>query len=152
MKEDKVYRIIEIIAACVISIILMVIVVLGNRFNYVYKNLAQIPNIVFVLITGTSLGAFYMLSKKRILSGRKNNASNNDKTKINNIPTYELANPNFANQICLEENTLSKFNEMLLDYCKTLNLDNYDTCRITDIFLSYYICRYFIISLCSLLL
>lgn len=77
MKEDKVYRIIEIIAACVISIILMVIVVLGNRFNYVYKNLAQIPNIVFVLITAASLGVFYRLSKKRILSGRKNNASNN---------------------------------------------------------------------------
>lgn len=55
----------------------------------------------------------------------KNNLSNNDKTKINNIPTYELANPNFANQICLEENTLIAFNEMLLDYCKTLNLDNY---------------------------
>ena len=55
----------------------------------------------------------------------KNNSSNNNETKINNIPTYELANPKFANQICLEENTLHAFNQMLLDYCQTLNLDNY---------------------------
>ena len=55
----------------------------------------------------------------------KNDASNNNETKINNIPTYELANPILANQICLEENTLHAFNQMLLDYCKTLDLDNY---------------------------
>ena len=61
----------------------------------------------------------------------KNNSANNAETKINipnsNIyaPTYELASATLANQICLEENTLHKFNQMMLDYCKTLDLSSY---------------------------
>lgn len=63
----------------------------------------------------------------------KNNASNFGETKIHidelgiDVPTYELANPNLANQIALEESTLHAFNQMLLDYCGTLDLSNYSS-------------------------
>lgn len=61
----------------------------------------------------------------------KNTASNTSETKIHidsleiDAPTYELASPSLANQIALEENTLHAFNQMLLDYCHTLDLSNY---------------------------
>ena len=61
----------------------------------------------------------------------KNNSANNAETKINipgtdiNAPTYELANRELANQICLEETTLHAFNKMMLDYCKTIDLSTY---------------------------
>lgn len=61
----------------------------------------------------------------------KNSSTNNSETKINisgteiYAPTYELANPNLANQICLDKATLNAFNKMMIDYCKTLDLSSY---------------------------
>ncbi len=63
----------------------------------------------------------------------KNNSANNSETKIKieslgiSAPTYELSSPTLANQICLEENTLRAFNQMMLDYCKTLDLSDYSS-------------------------
>ena len=63
----------------------------------------------------------------------KNNSANNTETKIKidslniSAPTYELASPTLANQICLEENTLHAFNQLMLDYCKTLDLSDYSS-------------------------
>jgi hypothetical protein len=63
----------------------------------------------------------------------KNNSANKSETKIQieslgiSAPTYELSSPTLANQICLEENTLRSFNQMMLDYCKTLDLSDYSS-------------------------
>lgn len=71
VKEEKLYRIIEIVAAIAVTIVLAVIVILGSRFNYVYKNEAQIPNIVFVIGTVVVLGSYYLLKKRNIIFKNK---------------------------------------------------------------------------------
>ena len=60
----------------------------------------------------------------------KNDPENKLNTKIHisgdtYAPTYELSGNALANKICLEANTLESFNQMMLDYCATLDLSNY---------------------------
>ena len=59
----------------------------------------------------------------------KNNSANNTETKIKipgtdtYAPTYELGKE--AVNIALDKTTLKSFNQMMLDYCNTLNLSSY---------------------------
>ena len=79
------------------------------------------------------VGTQYNAPPKTIINlwAYKNNTANNAETKINipdteiYAPTYELAGNNYANQICLEETTLHAFNQMMLDYCRTLDLSSH---------------------------
>jgi hypothetical protein len=62
----------------------------------------------------------------------KNNPENKLNTKINIFgdtyaPTYELSGNALANKICLEASTLDAFNQMMLDYCATLDLSSYSS-------------------------
>lgn len=60
----------------------------------------------------------------------KNDAANNSKTKISVggklVPTYELFGRTTANRIALEETTLDAFNDLILAYCETLDLSDYE--------------------------
>ena len=79
------------------------------------------------------VGTQYNAPPKTIINlwAYKNNTANNVETKINipgteiYAPTYELAGNSYANQICLEETTLHAFNQMMLDYCRTLDLSSH---------------------------
>lgn len=50
----------------------------------------------------------------------RHNDNNRELTRINDKLTYSLS----RSDIVLEESTLNAFNQMMLDYCKTLNLSN----------------------------
>lgn len=67
MKEERLYRIIEIMAAVTVSVILIVIIILDNFANYVYKNSAAIPNIVFALLVAAALFGYFFLMRKGLL-------------------------------------------------------------------------------------
>lgn len=71
MKEDKLYRIIEYIGAIVIAAILLVLLVLDNRFNYVYQSFCKVPNVVFAAVVAAALGIYYLIHKKKILFAKK---------------------------------------------------------------------------------
>lgn len=72
VKEEKVYRIIEVIAAAAVSLILVVIILLGNQVNYVYKNSTLIPNIIFALFVAAALFGYFFLMRKGLLHKSQN--------------------------------------------------------------------------------
>lgn len=63
------------------------------------------------------------------LKAYQNKAENSDLTQINNCFTYSLT----SDRIVLESNTLIAFNQMILDYCKTLNLSGADSSSASNI-------------------
>lgn len=70
MKEEKFYRIIEYIGAFVTVGILFVLLIIDNRFHYVYQSFCKIPNLVFAALTAAALGGYYFLRKRKVLLGK----------------------------------------------------------------------------------
>ena len=70
-KEENLYRLIEYIVSAVIAVILLVLLLLGNRFNYVYKSFCKVPNYIFVAGIVLMRGGYYLIHKKKILFAKK---------------------------------------------------------------------------------
>lgn len=62
MKESKFYRVIEWIFAIVVMVILVVDLVLDNRFYYVCKNNCPVPNVVFVAVILAFLALVFFIA------------------------------------------------------------------------------------------
>ncbi len=70
MKEEKFYRAIEYICVFVIAGILLVLLLIDNRFHYVYQSFCKIPNLVFAALLAALLGGYFFLQRKGILIGK----------------------------------------------------------------------------------
>ena len=71
MREDKLYRLIEYVGTFVIAGILLVLLVLDNRFNYVYQSFCKVPNLVFAAVIILAMGSYYLINKKKILFAQR---------------------------------------------------------------------------------
>ena len=78
MKEEKLYRIIELIGALAVAGILLVLLALDNRFHYVYQSFCKVPNLVFAALIAVLLGGCYLLRKRRMLFFRKQDMKKSD--------------------------------------------------------------------------
>ncbi len=64
MKEEKLYRLVELLSGAAVSIVLIALVVLDNRFSYVYQSFCRVPNIVFVCIILLLLAGHFLFKRK----------------------------------------------------------------------------------------
>lgn len=71
MREDKLYRLIEYVGTFAIAGILLVLLVLDNRFNYVYQSFCEVPNLVFAAVIILAMGSYYLINKKKILFAQR---------------------------------------------------------------------------------
>lgn len=71
MKEKRLYRFIEFAGALALIITLLVLILMDNRFAYVYQSFCKVPNIVFAGVTVLVLGGYYVLRKRGILPCKK---------------------------------------------------------------------------------
>lgn len=71
IKEEKIYRLCEFTAAITICVILAALVIIDNRFSYVYQTFCRVPNLVVAGTFFVLLAAYLILRKQKILFGRK---------------------------------------------------------------------------------
>ena len=98
-----------------------------QKFVQVYKDSEDV-HVGNLLIVSETFGYVYPSSNENIVSVYefKKNSENDAVTKITvngkQYPTYELGA--YANTTALDETTLKQFNQMMLDYCSTLDLSS----------------------------
>ena len=71
MREKKLYRVIECITAGVILGIVLILLLVDNRVNYVYQTFCAVPNLVFAGGLAVLLVGYCLLKKKRLTGRRK---------------------------------------------------------------------------------
>lgn len=80
MKENKLYRLIEVFMAVFVLGILFILIVIDNRFSYVYQNFCIVPNWMLVSII------LALLCGYAYLKGRKRKQKKEDCDDIHNMP------------------------------------------------------------------
>ena len=78
MKESKGYRLIELAGVIAIVVILLVLIMIDNRFYYVYQSFCRIPNGVFAGIIILCMCGYFWVKKKGIRILKKNHSINAD--------------------------------------------------------------------------
>ncbi len=78
MKESKGYRLIELAGVIAIVVILLVLIMIDNRFYYVYQSFCRIPNGVFAGIIILCMCGYFWVKKKGIRIWKKNHSINAD--------------------------------------------------------------------------
>lgn len=85
MKEKKLYRLIEVVGALVITVILAVLLVIDNRLSYVYQSFCKVPNLIFAGIILVGFGGYSVLQKKKRLVGKGHVEENAETTPVRKL-------------------------------------------------------------------
>ena len=78
MKKSKGYRLIELAGVIAIVVILLVLIMIDNRFYYVYQSFCRIPNGVFAGVIILCMCGYFWVKKKGIRIWKKNHSVNAD--------------------------------------------------------------------------
>ena len=98
-----------------------------QNITQIYKDSEDV-HVGSLLLVNETFGYIYPSSNENIVSvyDFKKDSANDAQTKITvdgkQYPTYELGG--YANTTTLDETTLKQFNQMILDYCATLDLSD----------------------------
>lgn len=93
MKENNLYRLIEVVMAIIISGILFILIFIDKRFNYVFENFCVIPNWGIVGVIALIIFGYVFLHNK-VHNGNRENRKNTENSVLMNKMQIKLERRN----------------------------------------------------------